>query len=161
MKFIAIAAITLDGKIAKDTNQLSFNWTSREDRLYFQKELKKFDAVLVGSNTFKTAIGPLKKRNTIVLTSKVKNTKEKFPHVWFCNYKTVDVKLFIGSLGFKKIAVIGGSKVYGYCLENNLIDELCITLEPIIFGQGINLFAQPLPPPSAFAKASADKAASE
>ena len=146
--FIAIAAITLDGKIAKNSHQFSFDWTSKEDKKAFQAELKKFDAVVVGSNTFKTAIEPLKKRNTIVLTSKVKNTIEKFPHVWFCNFKTINLKAFISSLGLKKIAILGGSHVYTYCLEKNLIDELVLTIEPVVFGRGISLFAQPLPLPS-------------
>jgi dihydrofolate reductase len=146
-KFTAIAAITLDGKIAKNSHEFSFNWTSKEDQLNFKRELKKFDAVIVGSSTFKTAAEPLKKRNTIVLTSKVKTTKEKYPHVWFCNYKTIDLKTFLSSLSFKKIAILGGSHVYTYCLEKNLIDELILTIEPIVFGQGINLFVQPIPPP--------------
>src|ERR1700722_1907162 len=139
--FTAIAAITLDGKIAQNSHQLSYDWTSKEDQKFFQAELKKFDAVIVGSNTFKTAEEPLKKRNTIVLTSKVKKVEEKYPHVWFCNYKAVDVKTFTASLGFKKIAVLGGSKVYTYCLEKNLIDKLYLTLEPIVFGLGIDIFA--------------------
>ena len=140
-KYVAIAAMTLDGKIAQNSHQFSYDWTSKEDKKFFQAELKKLDAVLVGSNTFKMAREPLLKRNTLVLTSKIKNIKEKYPHVWFVNYKTVDLNSFIKKLGYKKIAVIGGSKVYAYALEKNLIDEMYLTLEPLAFGKGINLFA--------------------
>ena len=138
--YVAIAAITLDGKIARHARQLSGDWTSEEDKKYFQAELKKFDAVLVGRNTFEVAKKHLLKRNTIVLTSGTKTTEEKYPHVWFCNYKKIGVNTFIHSLGFKKIAVIGGSKVYSFALKKKLLSELYLTVEPLIFGKGINLF---------------------
>ena len=103
---------------------------------------KKFDAVVVGKNTFETSKVPLLKRNTIVLTSAVKTTEEKFPHVWFVNYKTIDLNKFVKKLGFNKVAILGGSKVYSYCLAKGLMDEIYLTLEPAIFGKGINLFAE-------------------
>lgn len=146
-KYTAFAAITLDGKIARKKNELSFNWTSKEDQKIFQAQLKKFDAVVVGRHTFQTAKARLLKRNTIVLTSLVKTAEETYPHVWMVNYKKVNLKKFIGSLKFNNIAILGGGKVYGYCLQNKLLDELYLTIEPIVFGKGINFFASFSPSP--------------
>ena len=38
------------------------------------------------------------------------------------------------------VAVLGGTQTYTYFLENDLLDELYLTIEPIIFGRGLNLF---------------------
>src|ERR1035437_1290773 len=65
--YIAIAAITLDGKIAKGPNHMS-DWTSKEDKVFMRALLDKCDVIIVGNNTYKTAIAPLSKRNCIVLT---------------------------------------------------------------------------------------------
>jgi dihydrofolate reductase len=45
-------------------------------------------------------------------------------------------------LGFAEVALIGGSNINTFFAKENLIDELWITIEPIIFGKGLNLFTQ-------------------
>ena len=67
IKYIAIAAVTLDGKIAKNKDHVS-DWTSPEDKVFMRALLDKSDVIIVGNNTYKTAIAPLSKRNCIVLS---------------------------------------------------------------------------------------------
>ena len=62
MRCIAIAAVTIDGKIALDAHSGSA-WTSREDKDFLHDMLDTSDVVVVGNNTYKAAIEPLSKRN--------------------------------------------------------------------------------------------------
>ncbi len=138
-KYIAIAAITLDGKIAKDKKHLS-NWTSREDKIFMRALLDKCDVIIVGNNTYKTAKGPLSKRNCIVFSRSVNKLISKSVKLVYCNPKKVDVKKLIRDRGYKRIAILGGAQTYSYCLKNKMLDELYLTIEPLVFGSGINLF---------------------
>lgn len=139
-RYIALAAVTIDGKIAKNAKHFS-NWTSPEDKIFLRRELDRSDVVIVGNNTYKTAIKPLSKRNCIVLTTKVKTVSVENANLIFLNPKTVNLKTFITKLGYQTVAVLGGAQTYDYCLNHNMMDELYLTIEPISFGAGINLFS--------------------
>lgn len=168
MKFLAIAAMTLDGKIAKNKDHLSTDWTSKEDRIFMRALLDKCDVIIVGNNTYKTAIKPLSKRNCIVFTKQVPSPGEgmvrparqrlepkataggersnngvyrKSENLLYVNPTKVDVKKLITKLGYQKAAILGGAQTYTYCLQNNMMDELYLTVEPTVFGKGIDLFS--------------------
>lgn len=139
--YIAIAAMTLDGKIAKSKDHLSTEWTSEEDKIFFRKLLKECDVVVIGKNTYETAKEPLSKRNCVVLSRSVDQPASESERLVFINTEKTDLKNYIAERNYQKVAILGGAQVYTYCLENNLIDELYITLEPVVFGQGIDLFS--------------------
>src|SRR3989344_230321 len=136
--YIAIAAITIDGKIAKGPKHFS-DWTSPEDKKFMRALLNKCDVVIVGNNTYKTAIKPLSKKNCIVLSRSENQTNQK--NRIYVNPDKTDLRKFIGGRGYKKIAILGGAQTYTYCLEHSMMDELYLTIEPIVFGRGIDLFA--------------------
>jgi dihydrofolate reductase len=138
--YIAIAAITIDGKIAKGPKHMS-DWTSQEDKLFMRGLLSKCDVVVIGNNTYKTAIKPLSKRNCIVFSKSVDQPVKKSDNLLYVNPAKVNFKLLIKNLGYKKIALLGGAKTYSWFLENNLLDEIFLTIEPLAFGGGINLFS--------------------
>jgi len=137
MHCIAIAAVTIDGKIALHSGHLS-DWTSPEDKDFLHKMLDESDVIVVGNNTYKTAIEPLAKRNCIVLSSSVATTERKNDKLLLWNPATVGHSNVLQNV--RTIAVLGGTQTYTYFLENDLLDELYITIEPIIFGRGLNLF---------------------
>jgi dihydrofolate reductase len=159
-KYIAIAAVTIDGKIAKGPNHMS-DWTSKEDKVFMRALLDKSDVIIVGNNTYKTAIKPLSKRNCIVFTRSASKrvsdplrrnsavrvttkTSEQRANskagLLYCDPKKTDIKKLTKQLNYKKIAILGGAQTYSYFLENNLLDEIYLTIEPLAFGGGINLF---------------------
>lgn len=138
-RYIALAAITIDGKIAKNANHFS-NWTSPEDKIFLRGELDRSDVIIVGNNTYKTAIKPLCKRNCIVLTTKVKTVSVENGNLVFLNPKNVNLKSFIKKLGYETVVVLGGAQTYDYCLNRGMLDDLYLTIEPISFGSGISLF---------------------
>ena len=139
-KYIAIAAITIDGKIAKGPNHMS-DWTSKEDKIFMRGLLSKCDVVVIGNNTYKTAIKPLSKRNCIVFSGSVNQPARKSANLLYVNPAKVNFKNLIAKLGYKKIALLGGAQTYSWFLENGLLDEIYLTIEPLAFGGGVSLFS--------------------
>ncbi len=166
-KFIAIAAITLDGRIAKGQKHMS-DWTSKEDKVFMRALLDQCDLVIVGNNTYQTAIKPLSKRNCLVFTHSLpplplgegrgEGVFKKSDKLIYADPNKTNVKKLTAKLKYKKIAILGGAQTYAYCLKNNLLDELYLTIEPLVFGAGISLFGDTvLNNPSRRGRAEADK----
>ncbi len=137
--YVAVVATTIDGKIATHARQFT-DWTSKEDKDFLHKVLDESDVVVVGNNTYKTAKAPLSKRNCIVLTRSVSKTMQKNPRLIFLNPARENLDGFIKKARYKKVAVLGGAQSYTYFLENNLLDEIYLTIEPLIFGRGLAIF---------------------
>ncbi len=140
--YIAIAAMTVDGKIATRSGEFT-GWTSKEDKDVLHRILDDADAVIAGRTTYESAKKPLSKRNCIVFTHSagnaagLRNVSEK---CLFCDPQKADIKRIIQEAGYKKIVVLGGTQTYTYCLRNNMLDEIYLTIEPIVFGKGLSLF---------------------
>src|SRR3990167_7073968 len=126
MRCIAIAAVTIVGKIALDAGHFS-DWTSPEDKDFLHEMLDKSDVIVVGNNTYKTAVEPLSKRNCIVFTASVATTERKSDKLLLWNPATVGHSNVLQNV--RTIAVLGGTQTYTYFLENDLLDELYITIE--------------------------------
>lgn len=47
--------------------------------------------------------------------------------------------------GVSEVAICGGASIYTLFLDNNLVDKLYLTVEGVIFGQGLNLLSKNLP----------------
>ena len=142
-KFIALAVMTLDGKIAKTVSHES-SWSSKEDKKFLRKKIDRCDVIVVGRNTYEVSHGPLSKRNCIVITSRVATTTEPTALCRYVNPKTVNIKTLVQSLGYRNICILGGTRTYSLMLKLGLIDELFLTIEPLLFGSGLSLFDLPL-----------------
>jgi len=142
--YIVIAAVTIDGKIALSSKHNS-SWTSKEDKDFLHAMLDKCDVVVVGNNTYKAAKKPLSKRNCIVFTSKVTSNVKKNSRLLYCNPERTDIKKLIEKLGYKKIALLGGAQTYTFFLQKNLVNDIYLTIEPLTFGMGLNLFGSSKP----------------
>jgi dihydrofolate reductase len=46
--------------------------------------------------------------------------------------------------GFKEVAICGGSQIYTMFMKSGLVNKLYLTVEPVIFGDGIRLFKESL-----------------
>jgi dihydrofolate reductase len=140
IKLIAIVATSIDGRIAQLPNESSTAWTSKQDKKFLFKILNQSDLIIVGRKTYQVAIKPLSKRNCLVLTNSVKTKKRIHSQCLFLNPNQVNLKKFLAKFRGKTVAILGGSQTYSLMLKLNLIDEIYLTIEPLIFGSGYNLF---------------------
>lgn len=135
MNVYIIAALTADGFIGLDEDHLATTWTSKEDKKHFTDLTKESGVVVMGGNTYRTINRALPGRKTIVYSRHtiedegVETTQEP-PDKLLARLERE---------GFPSVAIIGGQSIYDLFLEAGLVDDLYLTIEPLLFGTGIPL----------------------
>ncbi len=139
MKVIMMMAITVDGKIAKDENHFP-DWTSKEDKKLFAQVSKEHGVVMMGDKTFSTLPSPLPDRLNVVFTLE-KNPPETKGVKWVTG-DPVKILKELEQEGYKSAVLGGGTFLNTSFLEKKLIDEIILSIEPKIFGNGLSLFSK-------------------
>ncbi|MFH1404742.1 MAG: dihydrofolate reductase family protein [Patescibacteria group bacterium] len=146
MKVVLIAAISVDGKIAESSEQLSLDWTSKEDTKFFVQKTKECGIVIMGRKTFDTIGKPLKDRQVIVMTRNPDGLEAIPPlfkgglgGVTYTNESAHDLVERLQSDGHNQIALAGGATIYSLFLKEELVTDLFLTVEPVVFGGGVSL----------------------
>ncbi|MBC7766473.1 dihydrofolate reductase [Arenimonas sp.] len=144
IKTYIIVAQTVDGKIARNSTHEA-DWTSRTDKKQFIELTKKSGVMVMGLNTFKTFPSPLKDRLHIVYSNHHDSEKDNIPGV--VEYTKDSPSMLIQKLeerGFKEVAICGGTSVYTMFMKSGLVENIYLTIEPRLFGEGIGIFDQTL-----------------
>jgi len=137
-------AMTADGKIAKSSDHFP-DWTSREDKKMFLDVTKKHGIVIMGEKTFKTFPKALPDRLNVVFTLE-KNPRliggqaPETENVKFVSGDVGKVLEELENMGYKSAILGGGAFLNTQFLEKKLIDEIWLTIEPKIFGDGLGIF---------------------
>jgi dihydrofolate reductase len=145
MKVIMAMVMSLDGKTTKWHRPKIYEWTSPEDREYFSFLLKKQKVLILGRKTYeaaKTFITSASPSLKIVLTDDPKKYRlaEKPGRLEFVKDKPRRLIDRLRSKGFKTAMLIGGELTNTAFLKMGLIDEIWITIEPLLLGSGNGLF---------------------
>ena len=142
MKVFIIAALTADGFIAKNPGQSTLTWRSKGDRQFFIAKTKEARVVVMGLNTAKTSKRPMPDRLNIIYA----NNKGELPHwkdfgEWEVTQKDpASLIREISGRGYEQVAICGGSTIYTMFMQAGVVNTLYLTIEPMLFGQGMNLF---------------------
>lgn len=136
-----IAAISADGKIAERAGQSSLDWTSREDLRFFVSKTKEIGTLVMGRKTFETIGKPLPGRRTIVLSRGVGKWGSGGGDgtVEWAGESPAELVARLEGEGVAALAVCGGATVYAQFLRAGLVNELFLTVEPVLFGGGVPL----------------------
>lgn len=144
MKVIMVMVSSVDGRTTQGNNKNIYTWSSAEDQQYFFSLIKKNNLIVMGRETYETISPRIKLQENklrIVLTrypekylSKAVKGQLEFSHE---TPKQLVKRLSL--LGYKAILVVGGSLINGLFLKEKLVDELFLTIEPRIFGNGKNI----------------------
>lgn len=135
MKTTLIVATTADGFIAASEGQNSLEWTCAEDKAFFVSKTKEIGTMVMGINTFKTIGKGLKGRRMIVLTPTPAETAP-VEGVEFVAEEPVALLKRLEAEGVQHLAICGGAYVYSQFLKLGLVNEVFMTVEPILFGSG-------------------------
>ena len=138
-----IAALSADGYIAKDPKTPSTTWTSKDDKKRFVEISKRAGVCVMGLTTWQTFGGrPLKDRlNIIYSPAPIEGLP---PGVETTDKSPLDLLRDLESRGLKEVAICGGSTIYTMFMKSGLVERLYLTIEPVIFGDGVRLFKEPL-----------------
>ncbi len=141
MKVFLIAAITADGFIGRGAYHTA-DWTSPEDKKLFVRLTKEAGVMVFGSRTFETIGRALPGRRTIVYTSQP--SKITAEGVEATSESPTDLVKRLETEGAPGLAVCGGASIYSLFMHAGVVEELYITVEPLLFGQGLPLFGDKL-----------------
>ena len=134
-----IMVMTVDGVIAKTDKQDTFGWNSKEDRKHFRETSIEIGAVIEGSNTYQAVDQKaLKERQNFVVTRNPDKFKPN-ENVEFVSGTAEEILEYVADQGIEHVALIGGAAINGMFLKAGLVDELLLTVEPKMFGEGLNL----------------------
>ncbi len=139
VQVILIMAVTVDGKIAKYAAQPA-DWTSSADKRAFVKATKQAGVIVMGDKTYQTIGRPLPGRLNIVLSSRPEAARNISGQLEFSDLSPIRLIKDLENRGFDKIVLAGGATTNTLFLKESLIDEIWLTIEPKIFGQGLSLF---------------------
>ena len=133
---------SLDGFITKKGNDVS--WMDPPGDTYDQgmemtaDVLETIDCFIMGSHTYELALElgwPYGDTQTIVVTSRI------FPPAReSVEFYSGDLKALAEKLQQKNVWLVGGAILCQEFLRLNLVDEVCLTIVPILLGDGISLF---------------------
>lgn len=142
MKIILVFVSTLDGKVTKWDDPDVRKWTSEEDKEHFSKIWKDAGLIVMGSKTFlATPPKPSAKHRFHVMTSHPSDYKKfEVPgQLEFSDEKPEKIISRYEKEGFSQMVVVGGPTISSSFLREQLADELWLTIEPRIFGEGFSL----------------------
>jgi dihydrofolate reductase len=137
MHIILMMAVTVDGKIAKNSDHFP-DWTSKEDKKMFATVSKEHGVVIMGDKTFFTFPKPLPDRLNVVFT--LLENPPKTENVKWVGGEPEKVLAELEKEGYKSAILGGGTYMNSQFLEKKLIDEIWLTIEPKIFGDGLGVF---------------------
>lgn len=134
MRVSIIAAISADGFIAREHNELA-NWTSKEDKKMFVTLTKRAGVMVMGGATYRTIGRALPGRRNIVysrqkIAQEGIETTQEAPEMLLARLEKE---------GFDEVAICGGSAIYDMFLSAGLVTDVYLTIEPLLFGAGIPL----------------------
>ncbi len=143
-KLALFIAASVDGYIAGPNDDLSFlSVVEQEGEDYGYAEFTKdVDTVILGRKTYDKVMSmgiqfPYADKKTYIIT------RTPQPTQGLINFYTGDLKTLVDELkqqDGKTIFCDGGAQVIHLLLQHNLIDEITLSVIPVLLGDGIRLF---------------------
>lgn len=145
-KVILYIAMSLDGFIAKEDNDISFlDIVSIENEDYGYNDFyQSVDTVIMGRKTYDKIISlinefPHKDKLSYILT---RQERESTDNIIYYNGDLAELINNIKNDEGKDVFVDGGAEIVRQLIDLKLIDEMYISIIPILLGNGIRLFDQ-------------------
>lgn len=135
-------AASLDGFIADARGEVEWLWT--DDDYGYTDFIEGVDALLIGRKTYEQVRGfgswPYAHLRSYVFTSQALAPD---PNVVFVRD---EASAFIRELKAQPggdLWLVGGGALNAACLRAGLVDELVLSIQPLLLGEGVRLFAPP------------------
>ncbi len=140
-KISVYIALSIDGYIARKDDSL--DWLDRvggfDEDYGFQNMLAGIDALIIGRKTYEiasTVADPYPEKRVVVLSNNLNSVKAGME---LYQGDLVDLTEKLHREGVKSIWVDGGSTISQF-LDLQLVDEMTLSVIPIVLGSGIPLF---------------------
>jgi dihydrofolate reductase len=135
---------SLDGNITHGNNNIIYNWTSPEDSARFFAEVASHNLIIMGAKTYEAAREKIKLQSDklrIVLTHRPDQyaSEQKANVLEFTNASLPKLLQQLVKRGYTSALVVGGSQVNAAFFDHHAVDELWLTIEPVLLSNGQHL----------------------
>ena len=138
-KIILYIASSLDGYVARGNGNI--DWLPQSDISGYDKFYKTVDTIIMGKTTYDQVLTfgeyPYKDKKSYVFTRR--NDKKKDENVEFVSNLDEFVKDILPNLD-GNIWLVGGGQIISSFLNHGMVNEIVLSIVPVILGQGIPLF---------------------
>jgi len=141
-KISLFIASSLDGYIARESGEI--DWLFTDQDYGYTEFMAEVDTLIMGNKTYQQVLEfdeyPYTDQEVFVLSNTLHGKAEN--NATFVNGNWHD---FITNVRQSKggvIWLVGGAQTIQYFLKHNLIDEIILSIHPIILGSGIPLIIQ-------------------
>lgn len=140
MKVTLVMAQTLDGRIAKNDAHFP-DWTGKADKKLFMETTKRARIMVMGRKTFDTIGRALTGRKTVVMT-RTPDTAKNAENLEYTNATPEEIFAKAKKDGYDELIIAGGAQINTLWAQAGLINEVLVTVSPLIFGEGPGLFLE-------------------
>jgi len=141
-------ASSLNGKITAGDDSQVHSWSSPEDWQHFVTLRDSCDVIILDRKTFEVVRPPAQPgKLRIVFTS----TPERFSADWvagqleFVDIPPAELIEQLKAQGHQKVLLAGGATLSSAFLSAQLIDDMYVSIEPLLFGPGRPMFEESIP----------------
>jgi dihydrofolate reductase len=142
MKVTQYNAISIDGFI--DDIKGDSSWVSESYWAEFAKYVKEKKAIIMGRKTYEAGLElfPYDCELNIVMTrdKELIKSMENKQKVMFTNQSPEIILSELGRMGYSECLVIGGGDINSQFLEKGLINEIVLSVHPLILSKGLKLY---------------------
>lgn len=146
-KIILYTAVSIDGFIAKENGNidwLSFLNNEATDDHGYKEFYETIDVTLIGNKTYQQILTfpvpfPYPEKKNYVFT---RQKREPTEYVEFINDDICEFVSKLKNQPGKDIWLVGGGQLNQILLKSHLIDEIIMTIIPVVLGKGIHLFGE-------------------
>jgi dihydrofolate reductase len=147
-KIIVYIASSIDGYIARSDG--SVGWLESEhfelpgEDFGYQEFFRSVDTTLMGNTTYRQIMSfpgafPYKGKINVVFT---RNKHQKDTHdITFIHRNVIEFTRGLKNKPGKNIWLVGGSQINALLLQSGLLDQIILTIVPVVLGQGVPLFS--------------------
>jgi dihydrofolate reductase len=145
MKITLAMVTSLDGRSTNGAHDGPAEWASAEDQAVFRAQIAAHSCIVMGSGTYKASrsiIRPSAEKPRIVLTRRPQRfAAELQPGLSFSSDAPDVIVQKAKDHGIKSLLLVGGAETNARFLDLELVDEILVTIEPVLFGAGAVLTA--------------------
>ncbi|MBD2168981.1 dihydrofolate reductase [Calothrix membranacea FACHB-236] len=135
-------ASSLDGYIARTSGEV--DWLFTDQDYGYAKFFDQIDTVLMGSKTYHQLLGfgeyPYKGKQGFVFSNTLQGQVDN--NVEFIGGDLKDFINRLRQLPGRDIWLVGGGEIIHYFMSHSLLDQLILSIHPIILGDGIPLICK-------------------
>lgn len=141
MKLTVYMATSIDGLITREDTDS--NWVSKTDWDQFYSYIQANDAVIMGRKTMEQ-FGedfPIKGPVNVVLSNKsdLHKDSEKLVILSATPKEVIDL---VAKRNLNNLLLIGGSETNKEFIKARLVDEIVLSVHPLVIGRGLRIFGE-------------------